>query len=195
MINVQDVVCDPDVTPSEGFTILRSTAGSKFVAGGFDSVTFEIPMSGPVQQGQPKEIAMLPEADRIGSIRSFWSTIPVYTTRGYAPAPATYGEVPTGAVPGTVYALSAAPPGGVCQVIVNGLLLPATAYTISGVTLTLAAPTTGAAPWVTWSITANVQQAASDKFLFGGFTWRILSVHYDSESGYWKALGTREEAA
>jgi hypothetical protein len=195
VINVQDLVAEPSTTPSQPYTILRSTVGSQFVQGGFDSVTFPITMFGPVQQAQPKEIAMLPEADRVGAIRSFWSTIPVYVTRGYAPAPVTHGEVAAGAVPGTVYTLSAAPPNGMCNVVVSGLLLPPSAYVVAGTTLTLQASTTITAPWVTWPATADVQQAAADKIGFEGFTYRVLSVYYDPSTGYWKALGTREEAA
>jgi hypothetical protein len=46
-------------------------------------------------------------------------------------------------VPGTVYTLSAQPPGGVLQALTkNGkFLVPSTAYTLSGNTITLAAPT------------------------------------------------------
>jgi hypothetical protein len=56
---------------------------------------------------------------------------------------ATHGETPAGAVPGTVYTLSAQPPGGVLQALTkNGkFLVPSTAYTLSGNTITLAAPT------------------------------------------------------
>ncbi len=193
MINVQDVVSDPDLIPSEPFTILRSTVGSQFVAGGFESVTFQITMFAPAQQAQPKEIAMLPEADRVGSIRAFWSTIPLYTTRGYAPAPVTHGETAVGS--GSVYTLSTSPPGGACQVYVGNLLLrPGVDYQLSDTVLTMAV-TPAQAPYVTWLTEADVQQAAADKILFEGHTYRVLSVYHDTSTGYWRALGTREEAA
>jgi hypothetical protein len=41
-------------------------------------------MFGPVQNSTPKEIAMLPEADRAGAVYSFWSTVPIYVTRANA---------------------------------------------------------------------------------------------------------------
>jgi hypothetical protein len=56
---------------------------------------------------------------------------------------AVHGETPSGAVPGTVYTLSAAPPGGVLQALTkNGsFLVPGTAYILSGNTITLTAAT------------------------------------------------------
>lgn len=52
-------------------------------------------------------------------------------------------ETPTGAIPGTVYTLSSIPPGGVLQALTkDGLfLVPNVAYTLSGVTVTLAVAT------------------------------------------------------
>lgn len=54
-----------------------------------------------------------------------------------------HSEVPVGATPGTVYALSSAPPGGSLQSLTrNGLFqLPNVDYTLSGSTITLANPT------------------------------------------------------
>ena len=56
---------------------------------------------------------------------------------------AVHGETPSGAVPGTVYTLSAVPPGNVLQALTkNGsFLVPGTAYTLSGNTVTLTAAT------------------------------------------------------
>jgi len=56
---------------------------------------------------------------------------------------AIHGEMPTGAVPGTVYTLSGAPPGGSLQALTkNGsFLVPGSAYTLSGNTITLTAVT------------------------------------------------------
>ena len=68
---------------------------------------------------------------------------------------AVHGETPAGAVPGTVYTLSAQPPGGVLQALTkNGsFLVPGTAYTLSGNTITLAAPTiANDALYATWPI-------------------------------------------
>jgi len=78
MISVREVVSDPDMIAPQPWFILRSDG--TFVAGGYKTVVSSILMFGPVQQASLKEITMLPEADRIGNIRSFWSTVPIYTT-------------------------------------------------------------------------------------------------------------------
>ena len=195
MINVQEVILDTDVLPPEPYVILRSTG--QFIAGQFQSVVTQIQQFGPVQQASNKEIAMLPEADRVGSIRSFWSPIPIYLTRGTVPVPSVYGETPTGTVPGTEFTLSQQPPTANVTVYVSGLLMtPNVDYTLSGVTLTLAVPA-AVAPWVQWPITARVQQAASDIIEYppGGEQFRVLSRYFDPGSGFWKALGTRMNAA
>jgi hypothetical protein len=190
MISVAEVVQDPDMISPQDFVVLRSVG--QYVLGGFQSTTTSIPMFGPVQQAAPKEIAMLPEADRIGSIRSFWAVVPIYVTRGYAPVPGVHGETPTGS--GTAYTLSAAPPNNQVNVYAHGLLLPATVYTVAGPALTFgSAPT--APLYVTWEITVNAQAAASDIIQFEDFQYRILSVFRVPGSGYWKALGTRTAAA
>jgi hypothetical protein len=75
-----------------------------------------------------------------------------------------HGEVPTGAVPGTVYTLSSAPPGGALQSLtVNGVFqAPGSAYTLNGLTVTLAAPTpAGAVVYATWPIQTQVFSAVS----------------------------------
>jgi hypothetical protein len=56
---------------------------------------------------------------------------------------AVHGETPSGAVPGTVYTLSAVPPGNTLQALTkNGsFLVPGTAYALSGDMITLASPT------------------------------------------------------
>ena len=195
MISVQEVILDTDMLPPEPYVILRSTG--QFIAGSFQSVVTKIQQFGPVQQASLKEIAMLPEADRVGSIRSFWSPIPIYLTRGTAPVPSIYGETPAGTAPGTTFTLSQQPPTVNITVYVGGLLMtPNVDYTLSGVTITLVTPA-AVAPWVQWPITARVQQAASDIIEYppGGEQFRILQRYYDSGSGYWKALGTRMAAA
>lgn len=190
MISVFEVVVDPDMTAPKHFTVLRST--DTFVLGGVQSITTSIPMFGPVQQATDKEIAMLAEADRVSAIRSFWSTQPLYVTRGYAPVPGTHGEVPSGS--GTAFTLSEEPPSDSLCVYVNGLLLrPFVDYVVSGLTLTLvAAPTT---LYVTWSVTVSVQARNSDIIEYGSEQYRVLRVYYDPGGGYHKAYGARTAAA
>ena len=195
MINVQEVILDTDMLPPEPYVILRSTG--QFIAGQFQSVVTQIQQFGPVQQASNREIQMLPEADRVGSIRAFWSPIPIYLTRGTAPVPSVYGETPAGTVPSTVFTLSQQPPTVNITIYVNGLLMtPNVDYTLSGATITLALPA-AVAPWVQWPITARVQQAASDIIEYppNGEQFRILQRYYDPGNSVWKALGTRMNAA
>lgn len=196
MISVFEVVVDPDMIAPQPFTILRST--DVFVAGGVLSTTTSIPMFGPVQQASDKEVSMLPEADRVGSIRSFWSTQPLYVTRGYAPVPGVHGEAPVHAS-GLLYFLSAEPPADSLCVYSNGLLLATSKYTVSGTTLTLQSSPTNL--YVTWSITVSVQPSNSDQIQYTDIdsevteTYRVLRVYRDPGGGYWKAYGTRLAAA
>lgn len=195
MINVSEVILDTDMLPPEPYVILRSTG--QFIAGQFQSVVTKIQQFGPVQQASLKEISMLPEADRVGSIRAFWSPVPIYLTRGTAPVPSVYGETPTGAVPGTTFALSQQPPTVNVTVYVGGLLMtPNVDYVLNGAVITLTIPA-AVAPWVQWPITARVQQAASDIIEYppGGEQYRVLSRYFDPGCGYFKALGTRMSAA
>ncbi len=192
MISVQEVVVDPDIIAPHPFTVLRSTG--QFVAGGFKSTsTTPIPMFGPVQQASNKEIEMLAEADRVGAVRSFWSTQPIYETRGRAPLPGTHGEAPQG--DGTAYQLSSPPPSGSANVYAAGrLLVPNVDYVISGATLTFNAMP--AQPlYCTWDVTVFVGQSKSDVIQYGDEAYRILSVYCDPGGGYWKALGTRMQAS
>ena len=128
MISVQEVIPDPDMTSPEPFTIQRSTG--QWVAGGFQStVTQSIQVFGPVRNATDKEVAMLPEADRVSRVLAFYATLPILTTRGTAPVPATHGEVPAGAIPGSTFTLSSTPPGGVITLYVNGVqMTPGTEY-------------------------------------------------------------------
>lgn len=190
MISVQEIVVDPDMIAPQPFTILRSTG--QFVPGGFESTVTPISMFGPVQQASNKELQMLPEADRISSVRSFWSTVPIYTTRGYAPVPGVFGEAPSGS--GLVYALSAPPPGGLLCVYSGGLLLRAGFdYTVVGTTLTFNIIPTSL--YVTWSTTVSVATDASDQIQYDTEIYRVLSVYLDPGGGYFKALATRLAAA
>jgi len=96
MISMKEVISDPDLCAPQQYTILRS-AGA-WIAGGFQSTVSTIQQFGPVQQASNKEVAMLPEADRVSEVRSFWSTVPIYVTRINAASdkiqyPATGGEV------------------------------------------------------------------------------------------------------
>jgi hypothetical protein len=195
MINVQEVILDTDMLPPEPYTILRSTG--QFIAGQFQSVTMPITQFGPVQQPSNREISMLPEADRVGSIRAFWSPRPIYVTRGTAPVPSIYGETPTGSLPGVVFTLSQQPPTSNVSVYAGGLLLtPDIDYLLNGASLTLTTPT-ATAPYVQWSITAQVQQAASDIIEYppGREQYRVMQVYRDPGSGYYKALANRMNAA
>jgi Protein of unknown function (DUF4054) len=79
-------------------------------------------------------------------------------------ATAIHGEAPTGALPGTVYTLSSAPPGEALQSLTkNGLFLsPGVDYTLSGDTVTLVA-TTGANDklYATWPVQIQVFTAGA----------------------------------
>jgi hypothetical protein len=195
MINVQEVVVDPDMLVPESFTIERSTG--QYVLGGFQSSTTQIRMFGPVQQASNKEIQMLPEADRVGSLRSFWSTVPIYVTRGYVYVPSTYGEVPQGTIPGTEYTLAEAPPGDAGSLYIDGdLQIPDAQYTLVDSVITLTTPTTvGASLWFTYPTTVDVGASASDILNYDGEQYRVLQVYRVSGSGYWKAIGSRMAAA
>lgn len=192
MISVFEVVVDPDMIAPEPFIVLRSTG--QFVPGGFESVTTSIPMFGPVQQATDKEIQMLPEADRIGSIRSFWSTQAIFLTRGYAPVPGVHGETPSGT--GVNYTLSATPPANSASVYAGGLLKQPNGvdYTLAGTVLTFTAMPAGPL-YVTWQVEVSVATNASDQIQYGEEVYRIMRVYRDPGSGYWKAYGTRMAAA
>lgn len=193
MISVQEVVVDPDMIAPQPYQILRSSG--QFVLGGFQSTTTTINVFGPVQQATNREIQMLPEADRIGSIRSFWYTQPIYITRGYAPVPSTQGEAPQESSAST-YTLSVAPPNGVILLYSNGLQLqPYIDYTVSGNVITFLFPPPTLPLYATWQVTANVATDASDILVYGGFQYRVLSTYRDDGSGYWKALAHRMAAA
>jgi hypothetical protein len=69
-------------------------------------------------------------------------------------------EAPQGAIPGTAYTLSAAPPSGVLQALYkNGLFLtPGVDYTLSGATVTLTSPTiSGDKLQATWPLQMSVE--------------------------------------
>lgn len=195
MLEVDDIVADPDMMAPQPFSILRSVG--TFVQGGFQSITSTIYTSGPVQPATDKDVAMLPEADHVGGIMAFWSLQPIYTTRGKIPLPSTTGVVPNGAVPGTVYVLNPAPPDGVAgELTVNGLLLRADIdYKLVGDTLTLAQATPAFAKlYFLWPTKLPVGQAGSDILVYNTEQYRVLSSRQYPGSRYWKALGTRLSA-
>lgn len=195
MLDLSDIVNDPDMLPPEPFTILRSTG--LFVLGGFQSTTQSIPQVGPVQAATDEEINMLPEADVVGEVKSFWCTVPIFVTRGKAPTPGTHNETPQGTIPGTVYTLSMVPPTDNGSLFRNGLFQRLVFdYTISGLMLTLTVPTAvGDALIFSWPVTAKAAQSAADILVYGSEQYRALSVKHYPGSGFWKALGTRISAA
>jgi Protein of unknown function (DUF4054) len=67
-------------------------------------------------------------------------------------ATSTHGETPVGAVPGTVFTLSTAPPGNALQSLTaNGLFLtPGVDYALSGEAVTLTVPLESGALYATW---------------------------------------------
>jgi hypothetical protein len=184
-------VQDPDMIAPQPFTIFRST--DTYVLGGVQSTTTPIQAFGPVQQASMKEIQMLPEADRVEGVRSFWWTQPLYLTRGTAPVPSTHGEVPL-AVTSTAYMLSAVPPQDTAVVYSAGLMLiPGIDYVLNGSTLTFTvAPTL---PYITWPFTALIGQSASDILQYQTEQYRVISVYKDPGGGYFKALARRMDAA
>jgi hypothetical protein len=196
VIDVSEVVSDPDMIAPKQFTVLRSTG--TFVLGGFQSTTRSFQLWGPVQQASDREINMLPEADRQGSARSFWATVPILLTRGYGPEPSVQGEVPQGVLPGQAFTLSVTPPMGIGSLTLNGLLqIPGVDYVLSGNTITLlnAPAAVGAVLWFQWPVTINAQAAASDILVYEGTQYRVLRVYRDPGGGYYKAVGTQLEAA
>ncbi len=195
MIYMGDVAADPDMADPESWAVLRSTGS--WQPGGFVSTTVSLCAWGPVRVASNREIAMLPEADRVGSVRAFYWTRAIYLTRNTAPVPSVAGGTPAGDVPGTVYTLAAPPPGGQVSFYKNGLLLsPNVDYTLSGATVTLMAATQdGDALWYQWPVTANSAPAASDIIEYQGAEHRVLQVYRVAGSGYWKALATRMTAA
>ena len=196
MINVSDVVSDPELQAPQPFTVQRSTG--QWVLGVFQNTYASFNLLGPVQQATNKEIAMLPEADRVGAVRSFWTTVPLYLTRGYGTTASTHTEIPAGSVPGSVFTLGAAPPGGAVSAFRNGMFLTPNGvdYTLSGTTLTLTSVLgAGDVLLVQWPVNVKALAAISDIILFEGEQYKIMSVYRDPGGGYWKSLGTRLAAA
>jgi hypothetical protein len=78
MIDVSEVVNDPDL--AQAFMIQRSTQGA-FLFGVWQTKQETVPCYGPVRPASSREINMLPEGDRVGEIKAFWSSTPLYGTR------------------------------------------------------------------------------------------------------------------
>ena len=194
MINVQDIVADADMASPDQWTILRSTA--TFGWGGVTSVTTQIPLFGPVRVASNREIEMLPEADRVGSIRAFYSTIPLFVTRGTQPIPVIVPAVISGTFPGTVFTLNEVPPGGALQLVKNGLtLVPDIDYSLSGNILTTFQPVASATElWGNW-IGTGEQAGLSDQIQYRNEVFRLIQVYRTQGSGYWKGIASRESPA
>jgi hypothetical protein len=195
MISVEEVVTDPDMASPKPFTILRST-GSWDSTGFVSQITQTLQRFGCVHQTSEEEIAMLPQADKVSEALTFWSTQPMYVTQGSESVPATHGEAPTGAFPGTVYALSANPPAETLVLWQTGDQLRENIdFTISAnvITLTSATQSTDTL-YATWPITALVGAAASDIIQYGEDNYRLVHVHASFGGGYWRAVGQRMSA-
>jgi hypothetical protein len=189
VISVDEVIQDPDMVAPEPFYVLRSTGS--FVLGGFQSTTTSIPCFGPIHVASDREINMLPEADRVGAVRSFWTNIPLYTTRGTAPVPSVHGEVPIGS--GTEFTLTTTPPGLSCTVY-DGAGKQLTDFTVAGAQLVFTtAPT--APLYATWPITVQTGQSASDIIQYGAEQYRVSHIYRVPGSGFWRALAVRMDAA
>ena len=198
MLEMTDIVADSDMVAPQPFTILRSAG--QFVAGSFQSSTTPIQAIGPVQRASSKEITMLQEADLVGAVMAFWWTQRIYVTRGKAPLPSLQGVTPAGAIPGSVYTLSPAPPAGANgELTKNGLLLlPGINYQLSadGTTVTLTNSTVlDDVLYFRWPTVSLTGPAASDILVYEEAQYRVLQVKHYPGSGYWKALSTRLSAA
>lgn len=76
MINVAEIVNDPDFAQS--FYLIRSTGS--FALGGFQTTPTTIPMYGVIEVAKEKELATLPEGDRISGAMAFYTSDPIYMT-------------------------------------------------------------------------------------------------------------------
>jgi hypothetical protein len=82
VINVADVVNDPDVAQS--FTILRDSGGAYVNGVWTPGAPTTIPAYGPIRPATDRDIESLPEGDRIKEVKTFWSSQPMYGTRATA---------------------------------------------------------------------------------------------------------------
>lgn len=192
MITVDDIVSDGDMVAPEPWIIERSQG--TWVSGGYQSITTNIEVIGPVRVASNKEIMMLPEGDRVGSLRCFYATQVMYVTRGHVSAAVPQGGLLVGV--GTTFTLPVVIAGGVADIFLNGLMLtPDVDYILVGTTLTLFTAITDTDMLVySVLVTRKVDSAASDIIEFDGHRYRVLSVYYTPGSAYWKATATRMAA-
>lgn len=195
MIVMSDVVGDLELAAPQPFQVLRSTG--QWVLGGFSSSTTVIDLIGPVQRASDKEVAMLPEGDRVGGVMAFWCTTPIYTTRITAANQAASVQTPQGTLPGTVFTVSGGISSGVFTV--NGLFqTPGIDYTLSnGVITTTYTVPSGSTLLFVGPVSGVVNDpSAADILVYppNGDQYRVLAVRHYPGSGYWKALGTRMSA-
>ena len=196
MISMSDVVSDGDLAAPKPFQVLRSTG--TWASGGFVStITETLELTGPVQQATDREVAMLPEGDRVGQVMSFWATLPLYTTRGKLPSPTLHAETPKGTVPGTLFTLSQAPPGQIALYLNGEFLTPdGVDYAQSGMSVVMNSAVNLADKLLAqWPVISNTDPAAADILVYGGEKYRLLDVKHDPGCGYWKALATRMSAS
>lgn len=79
MLNISELINDPDFAQPTGFTVTRSTGA--WVAGVFTVTTEQLAYTGTIIPATTKEIEMLPEADRVHGAVSVWTLAPLYVTR------------------------------------------------------------------------------------------------------------------
>lgn len=77
MINVQEIVTDPDF--GQGFTILRSTGS--YLNGIFQSSTVTLQAYGTITPAEPRDLKEIPEADIVTGAMVFHSPVPIFATR------------------------------------------------------------------------------------------------------------------
>lgn len=78
MIDVSDILEDPDLC--QDFTVYRSSGA--FAAGGWvEGEPAQVPFSGVITVASAKELAQVPEGDRVQGSMAFRSSQPIYVTR------------------------------------------------------------------------------------------------------------------
>ncbi len=84
MLNVSALLSDPDF--AQPLTINRATGA--FVLGGFTSTPAAISAGGVVDVASERELAQVPEGDRVTGAMAFYVAVPVYLTQaGQTTAP------------------------------------------------------------------------------------------------------------
>ena len=79
MINVGRIVNSRNFAQSNGITVHRKTGGH-WEAGRFVQTEIELTFGGTVTPCSPKELAQVPEGDRVAGIMCFHSEQKIYTT-------------------------------------------------------------------------------------------------------------------